>query len=325
VTIGTFAARRHHADPLAALPLDVGSDLAAALRHAIELQRPELFLDVVVWAQSALHFRDVGPTALLRALGAMRMYLTDYVTVSDVEAARTMLSLARKELAIIHVNEISVIDESAPAGAISRRYFRALLNGDEARATREVLLALADGMTALTVYEHIFTPVLHEVGRLWERNEIGVWQEHAIAASVERLMAQLVDVAPAQPRRELSMASAALAPAQHDIASRMVTDTFAICGWNATFLGGSVPSGDLLEYVDRVSIDVLALSVTMARDLPPVRALIRELDARPLAPLVIVGGHALSLHPSLWRAIGADGYALTPLHAVRLANELIER
>jgi methanogenic corrinoid protein MtbC1 len=103
----------------------------------------------------------------------------------------------------------------------------------------------------------------------------------------------------------------------------MVADAFAMCGWQATYLGATVPVEDLLSYIDRVSVDVLALSASLARDVLPIRRLIDELAARPVAPIVLVGGRPFSMHQSLWRAIGADGFAITPLSAVALANELI--
>ena len=103
----------------------------------------------------------------------------------------------------------------------------------------------------------------------------------------------------------------------------MVADAFAMCGWHATYLGATVPVEDLLRYVDRISVDVLAVSAALARDVPPIRRLIDELSTRPVAPIVLVGGRPFATHPSLWRHIGADGFAATPLSAVALAHELV--
>jgi MerR family transcriptional regulator, light-induced transcriptional regulator len=318
-----FEVRRRLKDPLAALPYEIGTELLGALRHALELESPELFIDMAGWAQTALIFRDITPAALASSIDELHSKLPQFVRASEVERAREMLRDALVSLDVVRLAEAPAIDEQVPSGEVARRYLDAVLEGDETRGARDVLLAFAGGMKTLAIFQEVLTPVLHEVGRLWQRNEISVSQEHVVTAAVERLMAQLVDVVGAQPHRDLSVASASLGASQHEVGARMVADAFALCGWQATYLGAMVPVSDLLEYIDRVSVDVLAVSATLGRDVPPVRTLISELETRPIAPLVIVGGRAFSLHPALWRKVGADGYAHTPLMGVALANELV--
>lgn len=318
-----FEVRRRTKDPLAMLPFEIGTELLAALRNAVDLESPPLFIDVVLWARSVLLHREVESSALPRALDALQSKLPQHVRVSEIEAARQMLAAARNELALSSVESLSEIDTGTDEGKVARRFLDFVLAGDEQRAAREVLIAFARGMKTLCLYQDVLVPVLRETGRMWQHNEISISQEHIITASVQRLMAQLIDFSNVQPQRDLSVASAALGPSQHAVGARMVSDAFALCGWQSHYLGSMIPAYDILEYVDRVSIDVLALSVTLSRDIAPLRDLIAELEKRPIAPIVIAGGRALSLDRSLWRKVGADGYAQTPLMAVALANELV--
>lgn len=314
---------RSASDPVAALPYEIGNELVTALRDALDLGVPRVFTDVATWAQTALVFRDTSPAALVRAVDAMRSHVESYVPARHVAAARAILGSARQELEVVRLADTSSIDSSTPHGAVSQRYLDALLEGEEQRGAREVLLAVANGTKIPDVYEQIITPVLYETGRLWQRNEISISQEHVITAAVERMMAQLMDLALARPHRDLSVVSASLGSSQHQIGARMVADAFALCGWQATYLGSTVPTYDLLDYIDRISVDVLALSATLTRDVIPIRDMIAEMTERAVAPMVIVGGRAFNVHPTLWREIGADGCATTPLMAVALANELV--
>jgi MerR family transcriptional regulator, light-induced transcriptional regulator len=323
VTTGDFVERRRANDPLAALPLEIGAELTASLRNAIELDVPEIFVDTVTWAQVALAFRGVPASTLARALESIYRNAAHHVPLTRIETARQMLARAQMEMQTQPINERSEIDRSTSSGAIAARYLKAALDGDEDRAAREVLLAIAGGMKTLAVYEDVVTPALHETGRLWQRNEIGIVQEHVVTSAAERLMAQLIERDGTAPSRDLTVAAASLGDARHQVAGRMVADAFGLCGWEADYLGSAIPVDDVLDYVERVSIDVLALSATLARDVLPIRALIERLDARPLAPLVIVGGRAFALHDSLWRRVGADGYAVSPLGAVALADDLL--
>ena len=318
-----FEVRRRIKDPLAALPFEIGTELLAALRNAVDLESPQLFIDVALWARSVLLHRHIEPSELSRALDALQSKLPQHLPLSGIDAARRMLSAARNELALSPAESAPEIDTATDNGKIARRFLDFLLAGDEQHAAREILLAFARGMKTLSLYQDVLAPALHETGRLWEQNEITVSQEHIITASVQRLMAQLIDFSNIEPQRDLSVASAALGLSQHAVGARMVSDAFALCGWQSHYLGSTIPPADILEYVDRVSIDVLALSATLSRDIGPLRELIAELEKRPIAPLVITGGRALALDRSLWRKLGADGYAQTPLMAVALANELV--
>ncbi|HEV7178751.1 MAG TPA: cobalamin-dependent protein [Candidatus Baltobacteraceae bacterium] len=318
-----FEGHRRLNDPVAALPCDAGKELAQSLRIATRLRAPALFIDVALWAQRTLGSRDFDGAAIVRTLDAIGSNLASYVSVTQLGTARAILSAARDELAVAHLPQTPPIDESSDYGRTARRFIDAILDDDERKAAREVLLCIAQGTGTIDIYERVLTPVLREAGEMWNRNEIGISQEHLVTAAVERVMAQLIDLSAATPYREYSIVSAAPSDAQHALGARMVADNFALCGWHAAYLGANIPTDDLLDYVDRVSVDVLAISATLARDLEPVARLISELQDRPVAPLVLVGGRAFSLDPTLWQQIGADGYAATPLRAVALANELV--
>jgi methanogenic corrinoid protein MtbC1 len=320
---GQFEIRRKMSDPLLALPHDIGFEIASALRDAVDLEFPAVFIDVVTWAQTSLLFRDVPPSTLIELLDNIHAHLGSYVPPTQFDAAREVLTQAKALLEVVRLADKPFVDDSTPERAVGKLYLEAVLEGDERRATRELLMAYANGMRVVDIYEHILTPVLQETGRLWQRNEIGVSQEHVITAAVERVMAQLIDVSPPLTHRDLSVVTAAVEKNQHQIGARMVADAFSLYGWNATYLGSTVPVDDLLEYVDRISVDVLALSAALSRDVVPLRRLIRELSSRPVAPIVLVGGRPFAMHESLWRHIGADGYAASPLAAVALANELV--
>lgn len=305
------------------LPIDIRDEVISSFTSSIELQTPELFTETVSWAQSLLVFRYRSPGQLSRALESLTLQLDDYISAADERTARDTLARAREKIAAVSLIETSLIDERTEDGAIARRYLDALLSADETRAAREVLLAIAYGRKTLEVYEKILTPALHEVGRLWQRNEITISLEHIITNATERIMAQLIDLTPARPHRELSAITVALGETQHELGARMAADAFSMCGWHVSFLGSEVPVTDVARYIEGVSVDVVACSAALPRDVLAIRDLIEEFETKPIAPLVIVGGSAFDRHPDLWRQIRADGYAASPLAGIAVANELI--
>ncbi len=312
-------------DPLAALPFRLGDEFVAVLRDAVELSAPALFVDLARWAQSLLVHRE-SSASVDAALQSMLDSLGTLLPLTDALRARSILEAARSAIARrVEPAPTRSIDVTSPRGAVVERILTLLLEGDEQRASRELLCCVARGTTQAELYDEIVTPLLHATGRLWERNAIGISEEHAITAAIERFMAHIAELQAVRPFREFAVVTASLGSSAHEIGARMLADTFALGGWHATYIGGNIPPEDLLDYVDRVSVDVLALSATLARDIIPVRNLIAALLDRPVAPLVLVGGRAFALDPSLWRRIGADGFAATPSLAVALANELVHQ
>jgi MerR family transcriptional regulator, light-induced transcriptional regulator len=305
------------------LPVDIREEVVSSFTSSVELQAPQLFSEAVSWAKSLLVLRYNSPGQLLRALESLTFALDEYVVGEDAPIAREALSRAREELTEVRLLETSMIDESTEHGEIARRYLDALLAGDEAHAAREILLAIACGRKTLDVYEKILTPVMHEVGRLWQRNEITVSHERLITNATDRIMSQLCDLSLTRPHRDLAALTLALGDAQHNLGARMAADAFAMCGWNASFLGCRVPVDDVARYIEGVSVDVIGCSAALPRDALAIRALIDEFETKPIAPLVLVGGGLFDRHPELWRQIGADGYAATPLMGVAVASELI--
>ena len=291
----------------------------------MELSAPALFVDLARWAHSLVTHRE-SPASVEAALQSLFDSLGTLLPLSNAPRARAIVEAARD--AIAQRSDPApecAIDVASPHGAVAGRLLNLLLEGDEQRASRELLCCVAKGTTQAELYDEIVTPLLRETGRLWEHNAIGISEEHAITAAIERFMAHIAELQAVRPFREFAVVTASLGSSAHEVGARMLADTFALGGWHATYLGGNIPPEDLLDYVDRVSVDVLALSATLARDVIPVRNFIAALLDRPVAPLVLVGGRAFALDPTLWQRIGADGYAATPSLAVALANELVHQ
>ena len=89
---------------------------------------------------------------------------------------------------------------------------------------------------------------------------------------------------------------------------------------DTTYLGASVPVDSLVALVVRQRPTVVALSATIAPHVPRVRDAIAAIRGAALtpAPLLIVGGRALSADPTLAQKIGADLVAHDAAEAVDL-------
>ena len=107
----------------------------------------------------------------------------------------------------------------------------------------------------------------------------------------------------------------------------MVADFLRLDGWDVQYPGGNLSIGHVIELLGRSPPDLIAISVTMAANLPDASDLITAIRERnSLRRLTIaVGGQAFPSESRLWQDIGADGTAENAAAAVERCNSLVGR
>lgn len=217
------------------------------------------------------------------------------------------------------------IDPREGVGALAERYLQVLLEARRREATELIMSAVESGQLGVRqLYLEVFEPVLREVGRLWQNNQISIAQEHFISATTQLVMSRLYPRIFTTQRRDLRMVAACAGQELHEIGLRMVADFFELEGWDTYYLGANLPIGAVLDAVRERRADLLALSATMPRHISYVREVIQGVrtDAALRATTVLVGGAAFSGPNERWRALGADGCARDAAGAVALAMRL---
>ena len=209
---------------------------------------------------------------------------------------------------------------------LRRTYLDLLLAGQRHKAMQAVLSQVEAGLPVDTVYIDVLQPVLYELGRLWQINEIDVATEHYVTAVTQLLMARLFPYALNQKRVSRSMIGCCLGSELHELGMRMVCDFFEFKGWNTYFLGAITPQESLLGAIRSRRPDLLCLSATMAFGLPQIRDLIKRIQdsSTDTVPKIMVGGLPFIISPGLSAIVGADATAPDARLAVQVADKLFE-
>ena len=203
------------------------------------------------------------------------------------------------------------------------RYLRAQLAGDRREAVRLVVEeGLGAGVKALDLQAEVIQAAQHEIGVMWQQNQVTIAQEHMASAishlSLAALFERAVRARPLGKRVLLACPDGEL----HDLPARIVADFLELEGFDVHYLGASVPHGDLARMVAAEPPDLIGLSVTMTFNVPALRAAVarvREVSDRP----IFIGGHATRWSRGLADELGVALAGDVPAEVVALARRLV--
>lgn len=210
-----------------------------------------------------------------------------------------------------------------PIESLRTRYREALLHG-EARAADAVLdEGLDRGIHLLTLYQEVIGPALKRIGELWRQGQYGIADEHLAVQIALSQMARLRNDVRHHAARDVRAVVTAVEGNQHSIGPRMVADVLVFDGWDVDFLGASMPTADLVAFVERHKHHLAALSVMLPAHVDSARAAVAALKAVHEPPAVLIGGPAALEHRDDLKATGADAVAEDSPSALHEARRLV--
>ncbi|HET9669600.1 MAG TPA: cobalamin-dependent protein [Casimicrobiaceae bacterium] len=291
------------------------------LEQALALGSADLFADYVDWAQTMLSSRGLPESDLAKHLRILVGVVAEHVAPEEVTVLERIVDAAFARLRTL--DPIPAMSADSPAG----KFLDALRQRGPKAATSFVSELLDTGVPLKDIYVGVLQPALHEIGRLWQLNEIGVAEEHYYTAATQLVMAHLYERLFAEPTAEPTIVIACVPGELHEVGARMVADLLQSHGFTTFFLGANLPTKDLVKFVADRRASVVGLSTTFTPHLSRAAETIAALrsDARTSGVKIVVGGYPYTRVSELWRRLGADGFAADAEDAVRLIGELSGR
>lgn len=166
------------------------------------------------------------------------------------------------------------------AGALRARALKAVETLDTARLEallRRALLSLG----AVTYLEEMVSPLLAEIGSRWHAGTLGIAQEHAATATVQRQLGTLIRELE-DPDADLCVVLATPLGERHSLGALQAAAVAACDGWRVVWLGADLPASQIVAGASQGGAHLLALSVAGDSDglMDELRALRRELPAQ---------------------------------------------
>lgn len=295
------------------------------LDQAMAAESPRLFSDYMQWNQVVMVERGIDENNLKTFLQVLRDHFEELLMPIAFDAVLPYLTRAMEDLENpAMMEDVTVIQPDNPFYAKAQEYLEAVLGSDRQAALMKVNQFVRDGLTIKDIYLHIFQPVQHEIGRLWQRNRISIAQEHYATALTQLAMAQLYPQVFTSERVGFRLVAACVGSELHEVGVRMVADFFEMAGWDTYYLGANVPAAEIIRAVEVQNADLLALSVTLSSQIMQLRDLIQEIRKGVKRDIkVLVGGYPFNVDPRAWQVVGADAYAPDAQSAIDTAFTLV--
>lgn len=185
----------------------------------------------------------------------------------------------------------------------------AALSGDSGGLYHVVSDLLGEGVSFETVLFDLLIPTEREVGHRWQTGDYLVSEEHAATAAIETVISVLAGAFD-RPEDGRRVVVATAEGDNHSLPGRAVNAHLLSLGYRTTFLGASVLSSDLRDYLIVEQPDAVVLSCAMTTDLLGARHGIRE--SHDAGVPVLVGGGAFGPEGDWAKALGADAWVPEP-------------
>ncbi len=296
------------------------------LGEAIAVDSIETFVSYIAWAKIMLSSRGIDADDLATNLTVLKEVLTSHAP-KHAPVLETFVDAAIRRFPEMPLTTPPLLPDCGPFSSVANEFLSSLLALNAEGAMNLIEQEIGAGLSIADLFEHVITPVQHEVGRLWQLNQISVVQEHYCTASIDTLIASL-------QRRALgvnrNVSALAFCPGdeQHCLAVRMFAKLLQADGWATYYFGPRTPTSSALQFMTKaaMTVNLIAVSVTLPVHLTAAGDLISQVrrfsrDKHP--PRIVVGGRAFAHDAAVWRNLGADAYAGSLVEGLEVANRLV--
>lgn len=165
------------------------------------------------------------------------------------------------------------------------------------------------------VLDDVFGPLLMAIGTRWSEGRMPPANGHLATAIIRRVLVWMTD---SLPVRDDAPTIVIGTPAfqMHDLGAMLAATAAAGSGWHVTFLGASLPAGELSRAARLANADAVALSIVSPNDDRRVIDELRQLRAElPKSVALLVGGGGAHAYLEVLAEIGA--HHLSSIGALR--------
>lgn len=198
-------------------------------------------------------------------------------------------------------------------------------SGDEEGALSLVQKALDEGYDPHLIMDDGLVKGIQDCGAAYECQQMWI-PELMLATEALKRCLEILKPRMTGDMEGRSLGKVVLATVQgdvHDIGVELVGVMLESAGFNVRFMGGNVPTTDIIEAVKQDKPDLVGLSTLLSNTMHVMPEILKILEAEGIRDSlkVLVGG--APIRQEYCDEIGANGYAPDAVQAVPLAKKLV--
>lgn len=172
-----------------------------------------------------------------------------------------------------------------------------------------VAVVSAGRLSVENLYCAVLVPMLSDVGGRWHSGELHVWEEHLESAAVRAVIegvrpfvrAAHVSAVGSHPGVRPLKALFACPPEEwHVLSLRMLADRFSMQGWDAYYLGASVPVEEIVAAAHSLAVDLVVLTAATHYERLQLRELVDGIRGQLAGVRLLAAGPAFAREQSNW-------------------------
>lgn len=167
-----------------------------------------------------------------------------------------------------------------------------LVDGNYEKCSEFIHNVLEENDDIKVVYDEILKKSLYTVGELWEASKISVATEHLASAIIETILSEIYFKVFTENKIDKTVVVACTENEFHQVGVKMVSDIFQMNGWQVHFFGANTDIGQIIETIEKVNPDILALSLSIPFNLPTLDRMLDKIKSHFPDLFVLVGGQA---------------------------------
>lgn len=193
-----------------------------------------------------------------------------------------------------------------------------ILVGREKEAIQIILEKADSNKNIFFLFEQVIRKTLIEIGGMWHQGILNVSWEHYATGVIDKTLTLLSAKLKAEKPNKKVAICMSYSSDPHSVGVKMVSEYLISEGYVSYYLGVNTTTDSLIDMINQLRPNILAISVTLNYHLDGLKNLIvlirSRCDCTQLK--IMVGGQAFNSSKDQWKQSGADGYStdLKSLH-----------
>lgn len=288
---------------------------------SLRLNDKNIFIEYIFWLKDVLVNLGLDKFLLINNLEDINSVIFEkYKNTHIKELIEKTINLLDNKL------EDEIIKDDAEDNSVlfmeRKKYLEYVLSRKHRKANELIFNLIENNVSISDIYYYIFELSQKQVGKLWQKNELSIADEHYITAVTQSIISQMYPYIFKNDITKDKIVCMSVEGELHELGIRMIADMLSLDGWDSNYYGANLPVRNVIKEIKVLKPKIVVLSATLSTNLDKLEKTVNEIRLIDKNIVIFVGGTALKNKENLATKIGADHYTKNFKELIKLANKI---